>query len=723
MAGATPPPNTKAAPVKWQKLFQHNDVLLAVGMVLIVCMMIIPIPSQLLDMLLTVNIALSLTILLVTLYTTEPLQYSTFPIILLLSTLFRLGLNVSTTRLILLYGEAGSVVHAFGSFVIGGNYVVGLLIFIILIIINFIVITNGAGRVSEVAARFTLDAMPGKQLSIDADLNAGTIDEKEAKRRRTMIQKEADFYGTMDGASKFVKGDAIAAIIITVINIVGGLIIGVVQLGMPIDQAASTYTILTVGDGLVSQMPALIISAATGLLVTRVSDTDDRRDLSEDIGSQMFQNPKVLGVLGGLLIGMGLIPGLPTIPFLLVGGVAGGAAYLLYNTKKQEDVAQKQQQEAQEKAKRKKKTPSDNVMDLLTVEPLELEIGYRLVPLIEAEAGGDLLERIAQIRRQVATELGMVLPSVRVRDNLQLPANQYNVKLKGITVATGEVMADMWLAMSTDPDGVEPIEGIETREPAFGLPALWIEGFQKLDAEMAGYTVVSASAVVSTHLTEIFKRLAPDILSRKDVQELLENVRKSADSLVNDLIPDTLSVAELHVILQNLLKEKVSIRDMSSILEALSYHCRVSKDADFLTEQVRMALSRAICKQHLNPDTGDLPVVTLAPEVEEMLAQGLMGTSLTQGENGLGLASLALSPTFTQDLLQALNREVERVISSSGTQPVLLCNAKIRLPFRRLIERILPQIAVLSYNEIGPTVRVQALGSVRIESNSNPLAV
>ncbi|WP_373531508.1 flagellar biosynthesis protein FlhA [Vampirovibrio sp.] len=686
----------------WKDLLKHNDVLLAVGIVFVVTMMVIPLSPFLLDVFLTLNIALSVTILLVTLYTQEPLQYSTFPTVLLFATLFRLGLNVSTTRLILLYGEAGEVVHAFGNFVIGGNYVVGMLIFIILIIINFIVITNGAGRVSEVAARFTLDAMPGKQLSIDADLNAGMIDEKQAKQRRQNIQREADFYGTMDGASKFVKGDAIAAIIITVINIVGGLIIGVLQMGMPLEQAAATFTTLSVGDGLVSQLPALIISAATGILVTRVNDSE--MSLGDEIGGQMFQNPKVLAIMGGLMLLMGMVPGLPNLPFLVVGALAIGGSFLLVkNTREQAEM--KVLEDSKAKTVQKKKTTTENVLDMLQVETLELEIGYRLVPLIEAEAGGDLLDRIAQIRKQIALEFGFVLPSIRVRDNLQLPPNQYNIKLRGVTIEQGEVMADLWLAMSTDPDITEPIEGIETKEPAFGLPALWIESDEKEQAEMVGYTVVSASSVVSTHLTEMIKKNAAEILGRGDVQNLLGNTRKVNESLVGDLVPDTLTEAEIQIVLQNLLREKVSIRDMVTILEALSYHCRVSKEPDYLTEQVRMALSRSICKQHQNPDTGELPVVTLDPMVEEQMAQGLTQDGQT----------LAMGPAFTQKLFAALNQEIERVIGAHGVQPVLLCNARLRLPFRRMIDRMLPQIAVLSYNEIGPSVKATAVGSVRVD--------
>lgn len=695
-------PGPKLPKLQWKDLLKHNDILLAVGIVFVVTMMLIPLPPILLDIFLTLNIALSVTILLVTLYTQEPLQYSTFPTVLLFATLFRLGLNVSTTRLILLHGEAGQVVHAFGDFVIGGNYVVGMLIFVILIIINFIVITNGAGRVSEVAARFTLDAMPGKQLSIDADLNAGMIDEKEAKRRRQNIQREADFYGTMDGASKFVKGDAIAAIIITVINVVGGLIIGVMQMGMPLEQAAATFTTLSVGDGLVSQLPALIISAATGILVTRVNDSE--RSLGDEIGGQMFQNPKVLSIMGGLMLVMGMVPGLPNLPFLVVGALAVGGGYLLVKTNR-EKAEMKILEDNKAKTVEKKKNTTENVLEMLQVETMELEIGYRLVPLIEAESGGDLLERISQIRKQVALELGFVLPSVRVRDNLQLPPNQYNIKLRGVTIESGEVMADLWLAMSTDPDITEVIEGIETKEPAFGLPALWIEADEKEHAEMAGYTVVSASAVVSTHLTEFVKKNAPDILGRSDVQNLLNNVKKVNESLVTDLVPDTLTEAEIQIVLQNLLREKVSVRDMVTILETLGYHCRVSKEPDYLTEQVRLGLSRSICKQHQNPETGELPVVTLDPSVEEQMAQGLSQDGRT----------LSLGPGFTQKLFAALNHEIEQVIGNQGIQPVILCNAKLRLPFRRLIERMLPQIAVLSYNEIGPSVKAVAVGAVRLD--------
>ncbi len=689
--------------LNWSVLMQHNDVLLAVAIAMIIGMLLLPIPPFFLDLLLTINLALAVTIMMVTIYTTEPLQYSTFPIILLVSTLYRLGLNVSATRLILTQGEAGEVIHAFGSFVVGGNYLVGILIFIILVIINFIVITSGAGRVAEVAARFTLDAMPGKQLSIDAELNAGLINEEQAKARRSVIQKEADFYGTMDGASKFVKGDAMAGIIIVFVNIIGGLIVGVFQQGLSVQDAVQHFTILTIGDGLISQMPALVISAATGILVTRVSDKET--GLGENIQSQMFTNPKVLGIVGGLIGALSLIPGLPKLPFMAIGGlaIAGSVALVKAGRRKAEaEVKFKQEEKIQEK--KKSTSSTDNVLALLQVDPMELEIGYRLVPLLEPENGGDLLDRIAQIRRQVALEMGMLLPSVRVRDNLQLAPNAYHIKLRGVVIEQGEVRSDMWMAMSTD-SSADRVKGIATREPAFGLPALWIYPDIKEEAEMKGYTVVSPSAVIATHLSEVCKRFAPDILSRQDVQGLLDNLKKTSEALVDDVIPDQLTVSELHVLLQNLLRERISIRDLTSILEALGYHSRVSKDRDYLTEHCRLALSRGICKQYQDPNSGELYVVTLMPDVEEKIAAALTENS----------EFLALSPAYTQGLMNSINKEIEMVLASYGIQPVLLCNSKIRLPLRRLIERMLPQIGVLSYNEIGPTVKATAAGTVSVE--------
>ena len=689
---------------KLSDLAKNTDIILAVLLVVIIGMMLIPLPPIALDVLLTLNIALAVIILLVCLYTTEPLQYSSFPTVLLIATLFRLGLNISTTRLILLHADAGEVVRSFGEFVVGGNYVVGIVIFVILVVINFMVITNGAGRVAEVAARFTLDAMPGKQLSIDADLNSGIITEDEAKEKRKNLQREADFYGTMDGASKFVKGDATAGIFITVINIVGGFIIGVVQLHMPLIQAAATYTILTVGDGLVSQLPAIIISTATGLIVTRAGGKET--GLSNDIQDEMFGNPKVLGVVASLLFLLGIVPGLPSIPFFIIGG------FLAFITMvKMKDIAQKQameeetkQLELKQEKRKKKKATKESVMELLNIEPIEIEIGYRLVPLLDVEQGGDLLERISQIRRQTAIDLGIVLPSIRVRDNLQLPANAYHVKLRGIVIETGEVYADRQLAMNAGSGQDNPnLKGISAVEPAFGLPALWIQEKDKEFAESEGYTVVSASAVISTHLTEVIKKNASEILTRPDVQTLIENLKKTSESFVEDVFKDNISVSDIHMVMQNLLKEKVSVRDLQSILETMSTYAKINKNPDFLTEQCRVALSRSICKQNLS-ETGELLAITVSPDIENVIAGGISADG----------HSLSLDPNFTRNLINSLNQEIENALKTTGNQPVILCSSPIRMAFRRLIERTFPQISILSYNEVPNNVSARSVGMVKV---------
>lgn len=691
-------------------LLKNNDILMAIGIVIIVVMMIIPLPPMALDILLTLNISLSVIILLVCLFVKEPLEYSSFPIILLVATIFRLGLNISSTRLILLNGSAGEVIHSFGQFVVGGNYIVGFIIFILLVVINFMVITGGATRVAEVSARFTLDSMPGKQLSIDADLNSGLINEEQAKARRRKLEREADFYGTMDGASKFVKGDATAGIIITVVNIFAGIVIGLWQLKMDIITALSTFTILTVGDGLVSQLPALLISFSTGLIVSRASGQEE--SLSDDIKKEMFSNPMVLGIVSVLLFLLGMVPGMPTIPFLLVAASLGWMAFKKDKADKVQKVEEAKAAEEAKKeeaglgkvAKKKKKATRESVMELLNVETIEMEIGYRLVPLLDVEQGGDLLERIAQIRRQTALDLGIVLPSIRVRDNLQLPPNTYQIKLKGVPIESGEVYPDRSLAMNAGgSDNDLGINGISAIEPAFGLPAIWVEEKDKEIAETYGYTVVSPSAVISTHLTEVIKKNSAEIVSRADIQQLIDNLKKEvSEEYVSDLMKD-LTVAEVQQIVYNLLKERVSVRDLKTILEVLSLQSRVSKNADYLTEQVRQALSRSICKQNL-ADTGELLAVTLAPEVENTIAQGVSPDG----------SSLTLDPEFTRKLLDNLNYELERAISSSGNQPVLLCSSPIRLPFRRLIERTYPQIAVMSYNEISNNVKAKSIGVIRV---------
>ena len=693
---------------KLSNILKNNDIVLAIGLVVIVCMMVIPLPAPMLDILLTLNISLAVVILLVCLYTQEPLDYSSFPTVLLIATLFRLGLNVSSTRLILLNGEAGNVINSFGEFVVGGNYVVGAVIFCILVLINFMVITGGATRVAEVSARFTLDKMPGKQLSIDADLNSGLINEEQAKERRRKLERETDFYGTMDGASKFVKGDATAGIVITIVNIVGGLIIGLVQLKMTVSQALGTYTILTVGDGLVSQIPALLISTATGLIVSRASGKDE--SLSTDIKNEMFSDPRVLGVVAGLLGFMGLVPGMPTLPFLLISGLAGGFAFMKSKEKsitQQAEEAQKVAMEQQEKLGKKEKrakATKESVMELLNVDTIEIEVGYRLVQLLNVEMGGDLLERIAQIRRQTALDLGIVLPSIRVRDNLQLSPNSYQIKLKGVPLESGDVYPERYLAMCAgDPLGNLAINGIHAKEPAFGLPALWIEAKDKDLAEMSGYTVVSASAVISTHITEVIKKCAYEIVSRFDIQQLIDNLKKEvSEEYVNDIMKDV-SIGEVQIVIQNLLKEGVAVRDLKSILETISLQSRINKSPNFLTEQVRIALARNICKQNL-ADTGELYAIMLSPEVETTIAKGASpdGTSVT------------LDPSFTRAMFDKLNTELEKAITATGNQPVILCAAPIRLLFRRLIDRSYPQIAVMSYPEISPSVVVKTVGVVKV---------
>ena len=699
--------------LKLKDILKNNDIVLAICLVTIILMMVIPIPAQLLDLLLTLNISLSVLILLVCLYTKEPLEYSSFPTILLIATLFRLGLNVTSTRLILLTANAGSVIESFGQFVIGGNYVVGAVIFVILVIINFMVITGGAGRVAEVSARFTLDAMPGKQLSIDADLNSGLIDETEAKRRRKALLREADFYGTMDGASKFVKGDATAGIIITVINIVGGLIIGVVQLKMQPMTALSTYTILTVGDGLVSQIPALVISTATGLIISRASGSE--KSLAEDIKSEMFQNPKVLGIISGLLFLMGIVPGMPTIPFLTISVASGAYSYKKYKDKIQEEkdkqIAQKEAKKAEKLGKKKKKATRESVLELLAVETLEIEIGYRLVSLLDVEKGGDLLDRISQIRRKTALDLGIVLPSIRVRDNLQLPPNTYQIKLKGASAETGEIYPDRSLAMNSMGGEDDPnIVGINTIEPAFHLKAVWILEKDVEYAESVGYSVFSPGAVISTHLTEIIKKNASEILTRNDVQQLIDNLKKEVnETYVNDLMKE-MSTADVQQILKNLLKERVSIRDLKTILETMSLQYKVNKNYNYLTERCREALGRNICMQNLSP-TGELLVINMTQEVEQEIARGVN----PDGE------SLSLSPDFVKRLMDNLNSELERAIQQTGSQPVILCSSPIRLIFRRLLERTYPQISIMSYNEVTNNIKVKSVGIIRANVKATPM--
>jgi flagellar biosynthesis protein FlhA len=683
-----------------RRIFDNSDVVLAIAVVAIVSMMVIPIPPAMLDVLLAFNIGMAVTIALVSLYIQKPLDFSVFPSLLLILTLFRLALNVSSTRLILLTANAGEIINAFGNFVVGGNYVVGLVVFLILMVIQFIVITNGAGRVAEVAARFTLDAMPGKQMSIDADLNAGLLSEDDARARRKEISREADFYGAMDGASKFVKGDAIAGIVIVLVNILGGFIIGMVQLNMTLVEAMQTYTLLTVGDGLVTQIPALLISTATGIIVTRT--TADEGSMGSDVVSQLTGNHRALVIVSVLMFGFAMVPGLPKIPFIVMGIVVGGVAYLI----SREKTAEKRQAEIStvtRPAAQKALAEPETVTSLLQVDSLEVEIGYGLIPLVDSGAGTSLLDRITMIRRQIALEMGFILPKIRIRDNLQLPPNTYVIKLRGVEVARGSLMAGQYLAMAAGPVA-EQLPGVPTREPAFGLPAVWIDATHKERAETLGYTVVDPASVVATHLTEVIKGHAPEILSRQDVRDLLDNIKQMYPALVEDVIPSLISLGEMHEILKNLLRERVSIRDLVTIIEATSGLAHSVKDPDLLAEATRQKLSRSITNQNLSYD-GALHVITLSPRTEGLLSQAM-------GDLSRGI-SLNLEPSTAQNLLEITSQQMENM-ASKGFIPIVLCSATVRLAFKRLTERALPSLIVISYSEIAPGIDVHAEGMVEM---------
>ncbi|QDR80508.1 flagellar biosynthesis protein FlhA [Sporomusa termitida] len=677
-------------------LEKYSDIMVSVAIITIVVMMIIPLPTLLLDLLLTLNITLALIIVMVAIYNVEPLEFSVFPSLLLITTLFRLALNVSSTRLILLDGHAGEVIAAFGNFVVGGNPVVGFIVFVILIIIQFIVITKGAERVAEVAARFTLDAMPGKQMSIDADLNAGLISDKEARDRRKNIQREADFYGAMDGASKFVKGDAIAAIIIIIINIVGGFIIGMVQRDMDVLHALQTYTLLTVGEGLVNQIPALLISTATGIVVTRAAS---EANLGKDLTRQIINNPRVFFIAAGVLGLLGIIPGLPGIPFFALSLITGSIGYALIRTQQTEVQKEISQQEAKEKEEVRK---PENIISLLQVDPMELEIGYSLIPLVDVSQGGDLLDRVVMIRRQCALELGLIVPTIRIRDNIQLKPNIYVIKLKGIEIARGELMLDHFLAMDSGA-AFEPVPGIETVEPAFGLPALWIQEAYREQAELAGYTVVDPVSVLATHLTEIIKSYAAEILGRQEVQTLIESVKQNNTAVVEELTPNLLSLGEIQKVLANLLREKVSIRDLVTIFETLADYAQLSKDTEMLTEYVRHGLARQISKQYVNNNV--LTCLTVDPQLENMIINSVQRT-----EQG---SYVALEPQTTQALITALTNELPK-LTNMGYQPVVLTSPGARLYLRKLTERVAPNLTILSYAELNAKIEVQALGMVRL---------
>jgi flagellar biosynthesis protein FlhA len=677
----------------FKQLAKQRDLIIVVGVVSMLLVMVIPLPTFLLDMLLSFDLCLALIILLVTMYNREALEFTVFPSLLLVVTLFRLSLNIATTRLILGQGYAGHVVEVFGTFVTAGNPVVGFIIFVIIMVVQFIVITKGAGRIAEVAARFTLDAMPGKQMAIDADLNSGLINEDQARRRREKISQEADFYGAMDGASKFVRGDAVAAIIITIINIIGGFIVGIWQQGLSFQDSLLTFTRLTIGDGLVTQIPALMISTGTGMLVSRAASMSN---LGEEISAQLFSYPKTLAVTSAVMLCFAFIPGFNKIPFVLLAAGTAAMAYSGYTRRKEEE---RKAVEPKPAAKGEEK-----VEDYLHVDPMELEIGYGLIPLVDSKQGGDLLDRITMVRRQVAGELGIVIPPIRLRDNIQLKPNEYRLKIRTIIVGKGELMSGAYLAM--DPGTVtKKIRGIETVEPAFGLPALWITESQKEAADMAGYTVVELPAVLATHLTEIVKRYSHQLLSRQDVKNLLETVKESNAAVVEELTPGMLSLGDVHKILQNLLRERVSIRDLSHILEILADVAPKNKNTDVLTEYARNGLASQLCVMYKD-ESGTIPVLTIDPSLETRLEGSLQET-----ETGF---RMALSPGEVGRIMERIGAQVEKV-KAKGELPIVICSPTIRSQLKKLTETNLPDLVVLSYNEIVPGTEIRSSGMVSME--------
>lgn len=664
---------------------------------MIVVMMVVPLPTLMLDILIFINIALSLIIILVAMNTKDALQFSIFPSLLLLTTLFRLGLNVSTTRSILTNREAGQLIDTFGQFVVGGSAIIGFMVFLILILIQFLVITKGSERVAEVAARFTLDAMPGKQMSIDADLNAGMISEQDARDRRQKIEKEADFYGAMDGASKFVKGDAIAAIVITLINILGGLIIGIVVHSMSFGDAVSTFTLLSIGDGLVSQIPALLISTATGIIVTRAASDGN---LGTDITRQIFAYPKLLYIVAVFIAMFGILPTInPLLPFTLAGFLAFGGFQMQKNLER--SIEETSSAEAEEELEEVRSPES--VVNLLQVDPIEFEFGYGLIPLADTNQGGDLLDRVIMIRRQCALELGIVVPVIRIRDNIQLRPNEYMIKIKGNRIADGELILDHYLAMSPGIDD-DSVEGIETVEPAFGLPALWVNEEMKEQAELSGYTVVDPPSVVSTHLTEVIKRHAHELLGRQEVKSLVDHIKEIQSAVVEELVPDLMSIGDIQKVLMKLLKEKISIRNLGVILETLADYASVTKDPDILTEYVRQSLSRQITLQMVS-EGESLRVITAGASIEKKIADSIQQTN--QGSH------LSLDPESSQVIYQQVMEQVNRV-QQMGVQPILLTSPAIRMYLRQLLERYIPDLPILSYNELEPNVEVQSVGVVNI---------
>ncbi len=691
-----------------KRLLRHTDLLAAVAVVCVVTMLVVPLPAVLLDLLITLNISAALTVVVATMYLGKSLDFASFPSLLLLTTMFRLAINVSVTRLILTTGDAGSVVKSFGEFVVGGNVIVGLVIFLILIVIQFVVVTNGAGRVAEVGARFTLDAMPGKQMAIDADLNAGLITEDEARTRRSEISREADFYGAMDGASKFVKGDAMAAIIITAINLVGGVVIGMMQRHLGFSEATHQYSLLTIGDGLAAQIPALLISVATGIIVTRA--TSDR-DLGSDIATQILSQrkaPMVAAVTVGLFA---LVPGLPKLPFLLIAGALGAVAWAVRDGMPAEKEAKEVERQAVAAAALK--PPGEEALGGFAVDALELAIGFGLVPLVDrgppapgatdpgATGSGSLLRRVSMIRRQIAGELGLVIPAVRIHDELGMESHEYVLKVRGAEVARGRIMPGHVLAM--DPgDAGGALQGIPTREPAFGLPAIWVHDSGRAEAEALGYTVVDPESVIITHLTETIRSHAAELLTRQDVRALLDKLKETNAAVVEEVVPEVLSLGEIQRVLQGLLSEGVPIRDLGTIVEAIGDKARITRDTSLLSEYARQALGRAICAPHLDEQLR-MQAITLDPAIEQEVS-----TSITQTTDG---EYLAMDPPRAQAIVSALRTQVEHA-SGRGARPVLLCSARVRRHLRRLVSQAQPHLAVCSYNEIAPGINVETIGVI-----------
>jgi len=681
-----------------QALLKHVDLVAALAVVLVVSMLVIPMPSPLVDLFITLNISGALAIVVATMYLRKALDFSSFPSLLLLTTMFRLAINVSVTRLILTHGNAGSVVASFGKFVVGGNVVIGLVIFLILVVIQFVVVTNGAGRVAEVGARFTLDAMPGKQMSIDADLNAGLITDEQARNRRQEIAREADFYGAMDGASKFVRGDAVAAVVIILINLIGGIVVGVAENHLSFSTAIATYSMLTVGDGIAAQIPALLISVATGIIVTRSASDSD---LGSDIAHQILSQRKAPLVAGAVVCVFGLVPGLPTIPFMVVGGCLAALGWAVRDGLPDAAKPKAEAEAAKQAGKPALPTSKEAVMGELPLDPLELSIGFGLVPLVDRKGGGTLVGRVSAIRRQIAAELGIVIPAVRIHDEIGLDSHEYVVKVRGVEVARGSLIAGHHLAMNPG-DATGVLQGIATTEPAFGLPATWIADAQRAEAEARGYTVVDGESVIVTHLTETIRAHAAELLTRQDTRQLLDRLKETNAAVVDEVVPEVLSLGEIQRVLQSLLGEGVCVRDLGTIVEAIGDKARVTRDPTVLAEYARQALGRAITAPHLDAQQR-LRAITLDPTIEQEFA-----TSITQTADG---EHLAMDPSRAEAVIGALRSHVDQG-AARGARPVLLCSARVRRHIRRLVAQAIPHLAVCSYNEISPGISVETIGVV-----------